>query len=129
MKKGSEMKVREETSFFTFLLRFPLLPEFSFSLGSISREIRANRTPEGTGEEPKDAWFFSFSRCSSCSSYSLPRERASICRRKDRDKPRVKGRKREEKLEDTGCHEMRYDTLGCSSRGSRLPGEPERTIG
>lgn len=60
MKKGSEMKVREEF-FFTFLLPFSLLPEFSFSLESISREIRANRTPEGTGEEPKDAWFFFFS--------------------------------------------------------------------
>jgi len=67
---------------------------------------------------------FSFSRRSSCSSYSLPRERASICRRKDRDKPRVKGRKREEKREDTGCHEMRCDTLGCSS----LPGEPKHMI-
>jgi len=60
MKKGSEMKVREE-SLFSPLVPFSLLPEFSFSLGSISREIRANRTPEGTGGEPKEARFFFFS--------------------------------------------------------------------
>jgi len=59
MKKGSKMKVREE-ALFHLLVLFSLLPEFSFSLGSISREIRANRTPEGTGGGPKEARFFLF---------------------------------------------------------------------
>lgn len=100
----------------------------SVSLSGLFRERSVRIELRKEREKSRRMRGFSFSRRSSCSSYSLPRERASICRRKDRDKPRVKGRKREEKREDTGCHEMRCDTLGYLSRGSRLPGEPKQTI-
>lgn len=119
MKKGSEMKIRGVLHFsssFTLAFRVQFL-----SWVYLARDPRESNS--GRNERGVEGCVVLFSRRSSCSSYSLPRERASI--RKDRDKPRVKERKREEKREDTGCHEMRCDTLGCSSRGSHLLGEQE----
>lgn len=76
---------------------------------SLAREIELRKEQEKSGRT-RD---LPFSRRPSCSSSSLPRERASICRKEDRDKPRVKGRKRKEKKETRGlgCHGMRRDTL------------------
>lgn len=127
MKKRSEMKIREE-SFFAFLLRFPFASRVQFlSRVYLARDPRESNSGRNGRRAKGCMVFFFFSSFLVLELLASARARVYLSQKGSRQ-ARVKGRKREEKREDTGCHEMRCDTLGCSSRGSRLLGEPELTI-